>query len=45
MCAATIAVKFDSLEVVKEISKRDQSALSEAAKKYAALKQQSQDTE
>ncbi|HRK98666.1 MAG TPA: hypothetical protein PLE43_09360 [Alphaproteobacteria bacterium] len=38
MCAATLAIKFDSLEVVKNISKREQSALSAAAVKYAEMK-------
>lgn len=33
MCAATLAVKFDSLEVLKDRSKKAQSALLEAANK------------
>lgn len=43
MCAANLAIKFDSLEIVKEISDREQEALSEAAKKYAEMKQKSQE--
>jgi DNA modification methylase len=43
MCAVVPDFKFDSLEIVKEISKREQSALLEAAKKHLQLKQQSQE--
>ncbi len=35
MCAAEVAIQFSALEAVKEISDREQSSLSEAAKIYA----------
>lgn len=43
MCAATLAISFDSLEAVREISEQEQKALKEAGKKYLELKSQAQE--
>ncbi len=43
MCAATLAIKFDSLEAVREIAEEEQKALQEAGQKYLELKKQAQE--